>query len=50
MKNRKNVEYENFDRVMAHILKVSHSEIKAKLDAGKKTKKKRSGPRKVAKP
>jgi hypothetical protein len=29
-------EYENFDRTMRELIKVPHSEIKAKLDAEKK--------------
>ncbi|HET6144217.1 MAG TPA: hypothetical protein VFE02_11970 [Candidatus Acidoferrales bacterium] len=34
-------EYENFDRTMRDIMKVPHTEIKAKLDAEKKTKKRK---------
>jgi hypothetical protein len=36
---KKNREYENFERTMTELLKVPHSEIKAKLDAEKKSKK-----------
>jgi hypothetical protein len=36
---KKNKEYENFDRTMRELMKVSHSEIKAKLDAEKEAKK-----------
>jgi len=35
-------EYENFDRTMRDLVKVPHSEIKAKLDAEKKAKKRKS--------
>jgi len=38
---RKNSEFENFDRTMRDLMKVPHSEIKAKLDAEKRAKKKR---------
>jgi hypothetical protein len=31
-------EYKNFDRAMRELIKVSHSELKAKLDAEKKAK------------
>ena len=45
----KNIEFENFNRTMDKLLKVSHAELKAKLDAEKKAKgrkpKKASGPR-----
>jgi hypothetical protein len=34
----KKSEYENFDRTMRQLMKVPHSEIKAKLDAEKKAK------------
>jgi hypothetical protein len=34
-------EYERFDRVMEQLLKVPHSEIKAKLDAEKAEKQRR---------
>jgi hypothetical protein len=33
-----NPDYEKFDRLMDQLLKVPHSEIKAKLDAEKKAK------------
>ena len=35
---RKGKEFENFDRAMEQLLKVPHSEIKAKLDAEKAAK------------
>lgn len=38
MKNR---EFENFEKTMTEILKVPHSEIKAKLDAEKAAKKRK---------
>lgn len=37
----KAIEYENFDRAMRELMKVPHSEIKAKLDAEKKSKKRK---------
>ena len=37
----KNKEYENFDRTMREIIKVPHSEIKAKLDAEKAARKRK---------
>ncbi|HTD21817.1 MAG TPA: hypothetical protein VK738_04135 [Terriglobales bacterium] len=43
-----NKEFENFDQTMRQIIKVSHKELKAKLDAEKKAKgrkTKASGPR-----
>ena len=43
---RSSKEYENFDQTMQKLLKVPHSEIKAKLDAEKKEKKKRPRARK----
>ena len=42
----KAIEYENFDRTMRELLKVSHSEIKAKLDAEKSAKGKKRKPKK----
>jgi hypothetical protein len=42
MKARRSFEYEKFDRTMHDLLKVSHSEIKAKLDAEKKAKKRKA--------
>ena len=39
MKQR--AEYENFDRTIQKLIKVPHTEIKAKLDAEKKAKKQR---------
>ena len=38
---KKNKEYENFERTMTELLKVPHSEIKAKLDAEKAAKKRK---------
>ena len=38
---KKQTEYENFDRTMTELLTVSHSEIKAKLDAERAAKKNR---------
>ena len=38
---KKSKEYENFDRTMSELLKVSHGEIKAKLDAEKLAKKRK---------
>jgi hypothetical protein len=35
---RRSSEYENFDRAMKELIKVSHSELKTKLDAEKKSK------------
>ncbi len=37
----KNNEFENFDRTMRELVKVPHSEIKAKLDAEKRAKKRK---------
>jgi len=37
----KNSEYDNFDRAMHKLIEVSHSELKAKLDAEKKAKKRK---------
>ncbi len=37
---KKNLEYEKFDKAIRKLLSVPHSEIKAKLDAEKRTKKK----------
>lgn len=39
-------EFSNFDRTMKNLSKVSHAEIKAKLDAEKKAKKRK--PKKVS--
>ena len=39
-------EFTNFDRTMRELLKVPHSEIKAKLDAEKKAKKRKRRPNK----
>jgi hypothetical protein len=39
MKNKTD-EFKNFDRTMRELMKVPHSEIKAKLEAEKATKKK----------
>lgn len=38
---RKSNEYERFDRTMRQLLRVPHSEIKAKLDAEKTAKKRK---------
>lgn len=38
---KKASEFENFDKTMRALLKVSHSELKAKLDAEKATKKRK---------
>jgi len=38
----KSPEYKNFDRTMQALIKVPHSEIKAKLDAEKAAKKRRN--------
>jgi hypothetical protein len=38
---KKPKEYENFERTMTELLKVPHSEIKAKLDAEKLAKKRK---------
>ena len=38
---KKNAEFENFDRTMRRLLKVSHNEIKVKLDAEKSAKKRK---------
>lgn len=42
MTNKTSSEFGNFDRVMKDLLKVPHSEIKSKLDAEKKAKKRKS--------
>jgi hypothetical protein len=41
MKKRKKSEFETFDETMRALLRVSHAEIKAKLDAEKERKKDR---------
>ena len=38
---KQNPEYEKFDRTMRELMKVPHSEIKAKLDAEKLAKKRK---------
>lgn len=38
MTNRKPSEFDNFDRTMTELLKVSHSELRGRLDAEKKEK------------
>lgn len=38
---KRNNQYENFERTMTELLKVPHSEIKAKLDAEKAAKKRK---------
>ena len=40
-------EFERFDRAMEQLLKVPHSEIKAKLDAEKAAKRKRKAAKKL---
>lgn len=42
-KQSQSQEFENFDRTMRDLMKVPHSEIKAKLDAEKAAKKKKKG-------
>lgn len=42
---RRPSEYENFDRTVRELLKVPHSEIKAKLDAEKEAKKQKKSKR-----
>ena len=42
MKKRTSTEYDNFDRTMRDLVKIPHSEIKAKLDAEKKAKKRKA--------
>ena len=51
MKTSDNAEFQKFDDTMTHLLKVSHSEIKEKLDAEKANKPRasRGRPRKSAK-
>jgi hypothetical protein len=56
MANKKKPEYvegsealENFDKALSAVMKVPHSEIKAKLDAEKSAKAKRE-PKKVKRP
>jgi hypothetical protein len=41
MKKTNSSEYDNFDHTMRELLKVSHSEVKAKLDAEKRAKKRK---------
>ena len=41
MKTQNNREYQHFDQTMRELMKVPHSEIKAKLDAEKKAKKRK---------
>jgi hypothetical protein len=38
---KKTTEYDNFDRTMRELLKVSHAEIKTKLEAEKEAKKRK---------
>jgi hypothetical protein len=47
MKTKTN-DYENFDRTMRELMKVPHSEIKAKLKAEKRAKTKKRKPKKVS--
>lgn len=42
MTSHKDSEFDNFDRTMRELIKVPHGEIKAKLDAEKKAKKRKS--------
>jgi hypothetical protein len=44
MKN--NPEYQNFEDLMIRLLRVPHSDIKAKMDAEKRTKAKKRKPKK----
>ena len=39
---RRNEEFDNFDRTMRQLVRVPHSKIKAKLDAEKEAKKRKS--------
>lgn len=41
MIEKKSSEFDKFDRTMQNLLKVPHSEIKARLDAEKKAKKRK---------
>jgi hypothetical protein len=41
MKKRSSTEYDNFERTVEELLKIPHSEIKAKLDAEKQAKKRK---------
>jgi len=45
---KKSSEYENFDRSLRELLKVSHSEIKTKLDEEKQAKKSKPKAKKAA--
>jgi hypothetical protein len=38
---KRNYEYENFDATMRQLMKVSHTDLKAKLDAEKAAKKRK---------
>jgi hypothetical protein len=42
MSQKKNTEFDKFDSTMRGLLRVPHSEIKAKLDAEKKAKKRKA--------
>jgi hypothetical protein len=44
----KSSEYKNFDRTMHVLIKVPHSEVKAKLDAEKSAKTKKRKPKKAS--
>lgn len=46
-KKGESVEYARFDHTMTELLKVPHSEIKAKLDAEKEEKRKRKAAKKA---
>ena len=47
MKNKQSSEYRKFERAMREILKVPHSEIKAKLDAEKEVRDKKKREKKA---
>jgi hypothetical protein len=48
MKIKQLTEYENFDRTMQRLMKVPHSEVKAKLDAEKAAKERKKAKRSSA--
>ena len=41
---KRNIEFEQFDKTMGQLLRASHEEIKAKLDAEKAAKKRKAKP------
>jgi hypothetical protein len=49
MTSKPSNEYQNFDSTMRRLIRVPHSEIKAKLDAEKETKKLKPKARRVRK-